>query len=143
VEIKTEETMEVDIQAEKTKIKSLLEKYVTSIENGDMGLYAQNMAHDIDMVNFGAFGDPIVGWDALEKVIEDQNTALSQTEVTVSDLAIHLGEEGKLAWATSIWDFKAMMGENPVELPVRCTWVLEKQEKGWVIVHFHKSVAAK
>jgi len=35
------------------------------------------------------------------------------------------------------------MGENLVSLPVRCTWLLEKREGGWVIVHFHKSVAMK
>ncbi|HCC78020.1 MAG TPA: hypothetical protein DEP80_00225 [Anaerolineae bacterium] len=25
------------------------------------------------------------------------------------------------------------------ETPVRCTWILEKQKAGWIIVHFHKS----
>jgi len=143
VEVKTEETMKVDIAAEKAAIKVLLENYVTSVQNEDMGLYAQNVAHDTDMVNFGAFGDPIVGWDALKKVMEDQNAALSQTKIGVSDVAINVCESGKLAWATCLWDFKAMMGENPVELPVRCTWVLEKRGDSWAIVHFHKSVSAK
>jgi len=143
VEVKTEEAVKVDIEAEKTAITTLLEDYVRSVENGDMNLYAQNVSHDTDMVDFGAFGDPIVGWDALKKVMEDQNAALSKTKIDVSDQAIHLCESGKLAWATCLWDFKTMMGENPVELPVRCTWVLEKRDNRWVIVHFHKSVPAQ
>jgi hypothetical protein len=36
-----------------------------------------------------------------------------------------------------------MMREQALELPVRCTWILEKREAGWVIVHFHKSVGMK
>ena len=143
VEIRKEESMEVNVEAEKTEIKALLENYVRSVEDEDIDLYAQSVAHNTDMVNFGAFGDPIVGWVALKKVMDDQNAALSQTKIGTNDLAIHLCESGKLAWATCLWDFKAVMGENPVQLPVRCTWAFEKREKGWVVAHFHKSIAAK
>jgi len=131
-----------DIEAEKAKVKVVLDEYVTSIENEDMDLYAKNFAPDPQMVNFGGFGAPIAGWDALKKVIEDQNAALAETKITVSDLAIHVSETGNLAWATCLWNLKAIMGGNPVELPVRCTWILEKRDNRWIIVHFHKSMAA-
>ena len=131
----------LDIEAEKAKVKEVLDGYVTSIENEDMALYAKVMAHDEDMVNFGSgAADRIVGWKALEKVILDQNAALSGTKITASDVTISISPDGKFAWATSLWNFKAMMGEQGIELPVRCTWILEKREAGWVIVHFHKSV---
>ena len=131
----------VDIEAEKTAIGAVLDNYVTSIENEDMGLYAKIIAHDPDMVNFGTLAtERIVGWDALEKLIEDQNDALSGTKITVSDVTIDLAPGGRFAWATSMWIFKATMGGQWFELPVRCTWILEKQNTGWVIVHFHKSV---
>ncbi|MFQ6084120.1 MAG: YybH family protein [Candidatus Aminicenantia bacterium] len=131
----------VDIEAEKALIKAVLESYVKSIEDEDMELYAQNMAHNPEMVNFGGFGDPIIGWDALKKAIKGQNEALSETKITVSDLKIHVSEDGKFGWATCLWDLKAIMGENPIELPIRCTWILEKQENRWIIVHWHKSMA--
>jgi uncharacterized protein (TIGR02246 family) len=130
-----------DIQAEKAAVKTILDQYVTSVENEDMDTYAKLVAHDAEMMNFGAFGGPIVGWEALNEVMKGQNQALSETKITVSDLAIHVSEDGKLAWATCLWNLKAMMGENPVELPVRCTWVLEKRNNQWQIVHFHKSMA--
>jgi uncharacterized protein (TIGR02246 family) len=133
----------VNIESEKTAIKAVLDNYVASIENEDMELYARNMAHDSNMVNFGGFGNPIIGWDALKKVIEDQNAALSQTKINVTNMAIHISETGRFAWATCLWDLKAVMGENPIELPVRCSWVLEKRGNDWVIVHFHKSMPAK
>jgi uncharacterized protein (TIGR02246 family) len=133
----------VNIESEKAAIKNVLDNYVASVENEDMELYAKNMAHDSDMVNFGTSEDPIIGWDALRKIMEDQNAALSQTKIDVTNMAIHVSETGKLAWATCLWDFKAMMGENPIELPVRCTWILEKRGNDWVIVHFHKSIQAK
>lgn len=131
----------VDIEAEKAQIKEVLDIYVKSVEEEDMELYAQNVAHDPEMVNYGGFGDPIIGWDALKKVMEGQNEALSETKITVSDLKIHLSEDGKFGWATCLWDLKAIMGENPIELPVRCTWILEKKENRWIIIHFHKSMA--
>jgi uncharacterized protein (TIGR02246 family) len=130
-----------DIEAEKAAVKAVLDQYVASVENEDMNNYAQLVAHDNKMMNFGGFGDPIVGWDALKEVMEGQNEALSETEITVSDMAIHVSEMGNLAWATCLWNLKATMGENPIELPIRCTWVLEKRDSKWLIVHFHKSMA--
>ncbi len=131
----------VDIDTEKAEVNAILESYVASIETEDIDLYGKVMAHDAEMTNFGGFGDPIVGWDALKAVIEGQNEALSEIKIIVSDLAIHIPKTAEIAWATNLWTFKAMMGENPVELPIRCTWVLEKRQNAWVIVHFHKSMA--
>ena len=136
-------TPAVDVAAEKALIKSVLDNYVASIEKEDMVLYAKCVAQDSDMVNFGAMGEPIIGWEALKKVIKGQNTALSDTKISVADTKIHVSEDGKLGWATCLWDLTAKMAENPMSLAVRCTWVLEKRQGVWSIVHFHKSVAMK
>ena len=132
----------VDVQAEKEAVASVLDNYVKSIVEEDMALYAGVMAHDADMVNFGSFGGPIIGWEALETLIKGQNDMLSGTSIEVSDVKIHIGPEGSFAWATSLWNMKAMMADKEAQWPVRCTWVLEKRAGGWVIVHFHKSIAA-
>jgi uncharacterized protein (TIGR02246 family) len=136
------ETAKVDVAAETAAVSAVLDSYVKAVENEDMEAYGKNVAHDAAMVNFGGFGDPIYGWAALEDVMEQQNAALSETHIDVSDLRIHISPDGTLAWATCLWTLGAKMGENPVTLPVRCTWVLEKREGSWVIVHFHKSMAA-
>jgi len=130
----------VNMEIEKQKIESVLNSYITSIEKEDIDLYGKILSHDPEMVNFGTSEPPIVGWDSLRKLIVDQNAALSQTKITASDLAIHLSADGNFAWATDLWNFKAMMGDQALEIPVRCSWILEKRNGEWVIVHFHKSV---
>ncbi len=132
----------VDIEAETAAVNKVLDDYVKSVETENMDAYAELVIHDSTMVNFGGFGKPIIGWDALKKVMEGQNEMLSETKIEVSGLRISVSADGKLAWATCLWNLKAMMADNQVELPVRCTWVLEKREAGWIIVHFHKSMPA-
>jgi uncharacterized protein (TIGR02246 family) len=132
----------VDVEAEKRAVGAVLDNYVKSIVDEDMDLYGQVMAHDSGMVNFGAFGDPIIGWDALKTVITSQNETLSGTSIDVRDVNVHIGPDGSTAWATSLWLLKAMAGDSEMNLPIRCTWVLEKRDAGWKIVHFHKSMAA-
>jgi ketosteroid isomerase-like protein len=133
----------VDTTAEKSAIKTVLDNYITSIENENIELYAKIFLHDPDMVNFGTGAkERIVGWDTLRKVIEAQNAALSETKITQSNVTINLSPDGQFAWATSLWDFKSKMGTQVMELPIRCSWILEKSGKDWLIVHFHKSVGA-
>lgn len=132
----------VDVAAETNTVKNVLDEYVKSVEQEDMNLYNSLVCHDSTRIYYGGFGAPILGWDALQKVMEGQNEMLSDTKIGVSDLKIHMSEDGKTAWATSLWELKAQMGGNPITLPIRCTWVLNKGDKGWRIVHFHKSMPA-
>jgi ketosteroid isomerase-like protein len=132
----------VDVAAETNAVKNVLDEYVKSVETEDMNLYNSLVCHDSTRIYYGGFGAPILGWDALQKVMEGQNEILSDTKIGVSDLKIHMSEDGKTAWATSLWELKAQMGGNPITLPIRCTWVLNKGDKGWRIVHFHKSMPA-
>jgi len=134
----------VNVEAEKAAIKSVLDSYVTAVENADIKLYSKVVANDPDTVNFGTdASERIVGWDALKKAIEAQFTALPGTKIAVSDVTVNVLSGGQFAWATSLWVFKATVAATgqTIELPVRCSWVLEKRGRGWVIVHFHKSVA--
>jgi hypothetical protein len=133
----------VDIEAEKSAIQKVLTSYIVSIENEDIALYGKIFIHSSDMVNFGTgANERIVGWDALKKVIEAQNEALSDTKINQSEITINLSDDGKFAWATSLWDFNAKMGDQQMLLPVRCSWVLERVGDEWKIIHFHKSVGA-
>ena len=131
----------VDVAAETTAVTGVLENYITSIEKEDMELYGKVMAHDDGMVNYGTDGAPIVGWGSLKKLIEDQNAALSQTKITAAEVSVRISPSGNWAWATSLWDFRAVVGGKSLALPVRCTWILEKRDGRWLIVHFHKSIA--
>jgi uncharacterized protein (TIGR02246 family) len=132
----------VGVAAETAAVTAVLNDYIASVEKEEIDLYGKVMAHDAGMVNYGTGGAPIVGWNALKKIIEDQNAALSQTRITASNVSVKILPAGDWAWATSLWEFKAVMGGKTLDLPVRCTWILEKRDGRWVVVHFHKSIAA-
>jgi len=138
----SQQTAPVDIEAEKTAVAAVLANYVDAVEKEDMNLYSAVMSHDSTMINFGSTGDPIIGWEALKKVIENQNSVFNNIDINVGDVRIHVASGGGIAWATSLWTFNALASDKSVSLPVRCTWALEKDKNIWLIVHFHKSVAA-
>jgi ketosteroid isomerase-like protein len=64
----------------------------------------------------------------------------SDIKITQTDLRIHFSPDHRLAWATCLWDWREKMGEEIATAPVRCTWVVERRDADWVIVHWHKSV---
>jgi uncharacterized protein (TIGR02246 family) len=132
----------VAVENAEKEVKSVLDQYVKSVEQEDMEQYAKIVSHDSTSVDFGSFGEPIVGWEALRRVMEGQNASLDSIRVEQSQVAIHILPGGTSAWATSLWSFSAKSGQTILNLPVRCTWILEKREGKWLIIHFHKSIAA-
>jgi uncharacterized protein (TIGR02246 family) len=130
-------------QKDEDQVRAALDQYVQAVERENLDQYARVVAHDADMVNFGAFGEPIIGWKALRGVIEGQNAALDSIRIEQSQVVVHVIAPSDAAWATSLWRLHAKAGEGVVDLPVRCTWQLEKREKVWQVVHFHKSIAAR
>lgn len=132
----------VDPTAERAAIADVLKAYVAAVEAEDWDAYSKVVSHGLHDVNFGAFGEPIVGWAALESVIQAQFQTLSDVAVDVSDLRVSVSPAGDIAWATSQWVFKAAMGSTPLDLKLRCSWVLDKVQGKWQVVHFHKSIAA-
>jgi ketosteroid isomerase-like protein len=132
----------VNLAAEQAAVKAVLDNYVKSIVQEDMALYEKILSHDTTVMYFGTSEAPILGWQALKPVIEAQNAALSNTTIDVTDTRIRFSPEADFAWATQLWRFRATAGDTQLDLPVRCTWILEKQKGHWIIVHFHKSVAS-
>jgi ketosteroid isomerase-like protein len=125
------------------QVRAALDEYVEAVQDENLEQYARVVAHDADMVNFGAFGEPIIGWEALRGVIEGQNAALDSIRIEQSQVKVHVLASGANAWATSLWRLRAKAGENSLDLPIRCTWELEKHGDVWQVVHFHKSIAAR
>ena len=130
----------IDVVAERDAAKAALEDWITAVEGKDMVLLPNTVAHDADLVWIGAgANDWLVGWEVLEHAMQAQNAALDDIRITVSEETIHVSPDERFAWATNRWDFSGIMGGQPLAFPLRCTWILEKRETGWVIVHFHKS----
>ncbi len=133
----------VNTKVEKSSIETVLDRYIFSLEKKNIDIYDNIIVHDEDMVNFGtSANERIVGWEVLRAAIEAQNATLSETKITQTDVTINLTKDGSFAWATSIWHFKAVAKDQVIDVPIRCSWVLQKFGDDWKIVHFHKSIGA-
>lgn len=122
-------------------VKTALDLWITGVQNKDMTIISKAVVHDDDVVWIGgAESEWIVGYDALEQAMEVQNNALDNIRIEVNDETIRISPDRQVAWATSQWNFCAQADRQLIEVPLRTSWILEKREPGWVIVHFHKSV---
>jgi len=67
-----------------------------------------------------------------------------QTEIDETKSWINLSQSGQFAWAVTLWDLTTTFNDGTKCLiPLRCTWILEKMNGSWIIVHFHKSIGIK
>jgi ketosteroid isomerase-like protein len=130
-------------ESERPSVKTALDAFVRAVERHDLVGLSGVVAQDPDLVWIGTGEDEwIVGDEALKEVIQAQNEALEYIRITVSEETIHLSPSEEVAWATNRWVFRARMGGEELKLPLRCTWVAEKRDGGWVLVHSHKSLGA-
>ncbi len=124
-------------------VRSVLDAWIAGVELEDFGQIAQVVAGDEDALFISSGADECLrGWSALKAALEAQAAAIKNIRITATDVDVHLLADGQAAWATSMWTFEGLLGDQPISAPLRCTWVCEKREKGWVLVHFHKSIGA-
>ncbi len=128
------------IDVESAAVADVLNHYIEAVEEQDLVKYAKIVAHDDDLAWYGSMPGQIVGWGEVEQVMRGMFQAGSDIKITQTDLRIHFSPDHQLAWATCLWDWREKTGEEVAQVPVRCTWVLERRGDDWVIVHWHKSV---
>ena len=123
-------------------IRDALDTWIAGVEQGDPAIVAQAMAPDEDLEYIGfQASDWLVGWPAVKAALEAQAATVKDIRITVAETRIHLLQGGQAAYATSQWVIEGDVGGQHMAMPLRCTWVLEKRENGWRLVHFHKSMA--
>lgn len=131
----------VDIQAEQTAAKKVVDEFQKAMETNDIKLMSRIMAHDTEMVNFGTdAAERWVGYDAFKKAVEEQFAAFENTKLSVKDQRIKVHRSGGAAWFSEVADWKMVVQGKPVSIQgTRITGVLEKRNGNWVIVQFHVS----
>ena len=128
-------------ESERALVKAALDAFVRTVEERNLDGLSGVVAQDPDLMWIATGEDEwIVGYDALKEAMRAQNEALEYIRISVSEENIHLSPSEQVAWATNRWVFRARMAGNELKLPLRCTWVAEKREAGWVLVHSHKSL---
>jgi uncharacterized protein (TIGR02246 family) len=135
-------TQKVDLNAEKSNVKSVVDQFIQALETENIELFAKIMAHDPDMVNFGTdAAERWVGWQELKESVEKQFASFDKTKLTVKDQVIKLNSSGNTAWFSEVVDWDVSVQDEPIHIEgSRITGVLEKQNGNWVCVQFHTSV---
>jgi hypothetical protein len=132
----------VNTDAEKTKVKVVLDDFKKFWETKDLNLLSKIMSHDKDMVNYGTDANEVfIGFDAFKDSIAPKLSAVSGIKINVRNQVINVDADASTAWFSEIWDWDISMGGQSMQQHNnRLTGVLEKQQSNWVIVQFHNSV---
>jgi uncharacterized protein (TIGR02246 family) len=135
----------VEIEAEKAKVKSVVDQFAQFWETKDMELLSRIMAPDTDMVNYGSDApEYFVGWEMLRGSVEKMLPSLQNIRITVRDQVTKVHHSGEVAWFSEVWDWDLVVEGKPVRSEgQRLTGVLEKRSGNWVFVQFHNSVPVR
>jgi len=135
-------TQNVDLEAEKAKVKGVIDQNFQMLVTEDMELLSKIYAHDDDMVIFGTdSAEILVGWEAIKEVMQKQFAASETKNVSVREEVIKVHDSGEVAWFSGILDWDVVADGQPVKLEgVRATSVLEKRNGNWVFVQGHLSL---
>ena len=135
----------VEIEAEKAKVKSVVDQFAQFWETKDMELLSRIMAPDTDMVNYGSDApEYFVGWEMLRGSVEKMLPSLQNIRITVRDQVTKVHHSGEVAWFSEVWDWDLVVEGKPVRSGgQRLTGVLEKRSGNWVFVQFHNSVPVR
>jgi len=135
-----------DSTSEEKAIKAVIDNYARSWITEDIELYSSTVMHDESLIHVG--GSKGLNWiegltELKEKIIE-QNSSLNDTDINETKAWINLSQSGEFAWAVTLWDLATTLNDGTKCLiPLRCTWILEKNNGSWIIVHFHKSIGIR
>jgi uncharacterized protein (TIGR02246 family) len=137
----TEQTM-VNIESEQVKVQLILEQYIKALTTKNMELLSKIFAHDEDMVMFdGNISKRFVGWKALKGRFQEHFNSFEKLDITFKELDIKIHASGEVAWLSCILNANLLnQGQQGSINDLRVTWVLEKQNQNWVIVHAHFSL---
>jgi Xaa-Pro aminopeptidase len=126
--------------ADRSVIRSLIEKYAKSVDEADTALAAQVWWNSPEV----SFIHPVGHEHGFEQIKQNVYTRLmgetfSERKLSVHDVSVHVyGDE---AWAEFYWDFAAKFRKDgsPITTHGRETQLYRKLESGWRLVHVHYS----
>jgi ketosteroid isomerase-like protein len=100
------------------------------------------VSKDPDMVGYSIGGRKYVGWNEVEREMQQEFESVSHIEIPIKELRVW--ERGDLAWYTVEIEYIHYegSGEHPrkMGLPLRESGVLERRQGRWVLVQWHESL---
>lgn len=132
----------VDIAAETSQVKAIIDQYVKAIETEDVTIISQLVAPAPDVVFVGTNpGEVYYGWASIQGGLQKQFADAESTKLEVKEQVIKVDTTGDTAWFWEAADLSMMYKGKPFMVQgLRITGVLEKKEGKWLLVHSHMSM---
>ena len=130
-----------DISIEKDKVKQVLYKYAEAWRSKNIDLFGRLFSKDADMIIFdGNSPERFVGWIAWKERLQKHFSLFENVDISYEDIDIKVSSSGEFSWLSCIANTKYTNdGKLGIMSGLRMTWVLEKRNKNWLIVHSHYS----
>lgn len=107
----------------------------------DMASLSKLMAHDPDITSYTIGGRKYVGWQDLERDMQEEFEAAATIEIPIRELKVWA--KGDLAWYAMEVDYIRTVDQGGEQqralLPLRETGVLERRSGQWVLLSWHES----
>jgi hypothetical protein len=130
-----------DRAAEERVLRAIMARVNEAWETENLESFGELVAHDADMLNFGAdINEHWTGWDALVVGLKRQFESFDETKVTPHELVVELSPSGDAAWLAQTMNMRSMMLGSLVSLEARITAVFAKRNGEWKMVQFHYSL---
>jgi len=121
-------------------VKAVLHRLADVYVERDVSLLRAVFAPDPDIVMFSPGAkERLVGISQIEAKAGGDWSRSEAASLTFRRTSVSAA--GPVAWAAADADFTVTAGGQDTTLPVHITFVLEKREEQWLVVHAHYSLA--
>jgi ketosteroid isomerase-like protein len=133
----TEKEKPTVILNDEQQIDYLLAEMLGAWQLGDVEKLHKAYAEDVSLVN-GGWAAPIVGWSNYLAIYQQQISRMQKVRMDRFNTFIKVS--GTVAWACYQWEFEGLVDGAPSASRGQTTFVLEKRDTHWLIVHNHTSL---
>lgn len=123
------------------EVKATLQKFADAYAERDLKGFLEGFAPDADVILFGTGVDERrIGLEEIRTQVE-RDWAQSES-ASMSFPWISVSAAGPVAWAAAEGEFKFRAAGQGGIIPVRASFVFERREGSWLVVHSHLSTPA-
>ena len=122
------------------QVSEAFSRYMQAYEKKDLAILSKSFANDDKLQAF--WPDPsnpfrIEGWTEMRKGLEGYLSSITSMNINIRQPIVQV--YGPLAIVSCHWSFSGMVGGKPQVGSGRGSYVFEKRDGAWVIVHLHES----
>jgi uncharacterized protein (TIGR02246 family) len=140
VTLSCQQEQPVNLEEEKSNVQSVFNQYSTAWNNLDIEQFAKIFSKNENMVIFDG-QNKFIGWGAWKDRLLKSFEEIENVNVSFYEHKINVYPKCNLAYLSAYEDATWLSEEQPDTVKgVRITWVLEKTNGNWAIVHGHWSI---